>query len=228
MITADARQVRQLENKLERLNARGVLYAELQTVNRAAFETQAVARRDLGGRMVLRDKWSERSIRVDRANRQNMAASVGSALPYMETQEIGGTTTPSAGQNVAIPTSVASGEGRDAKPRQRLVRRPNKIRNIRLGDRQRTGNRKQRNAVAVKEALRTGNRYVFLELQQRKGIFRVYGGRRRPRIEMIQDLSRRTTRVPRNPWLLPAANTVAQQLPSYYAAALRQQLARVL
>ena len=128
---------------------------------------------------------------------------------------------------MAIPTSVASGEGRGAKPRQKMVRRPNKVSNITLARNARTSNRKPRNAIAVKEAIETGRRYIFLELQRRKGLFRVYGGKRKPRVEMIQDLTRKTVRIPRNPWLMPAANKQVAQLPRYYAAALDRQLARL-
>lgn len=226
-ITANATQVRQLENKLRNLNRRGLPFAEIETVNRAAFETQKNARRELGGRMTLRNAWSERSILVRKANRQTMEAATGSTQPYMETQEIGGREDATGKHGVAIPTSVASGEGRGAKPRQKMVRRPNRVSNITLARNARTSNRKQRNAIAVKEAIRTGRRYIFLELQRRKGLFRVYGGKRKPRVEMIQDLSRKSVNIPRNPWLMPAAQKQAAALPRYYAAALKRQLARL-
>ena len=226
-ITANAAQVRQLEDKLERLNSRGILFAELETVNRAAFETQKDARRELGGRMTLRNAWSERSILVRKANRQTMEAATGSTQPYMETQEIGGREEATGKHGVAIPTSVASGEGRGANPRRKQVRRPNKVSNITLARNARSSNRKQRNAIAVKEAVRTGRRYIFLELQRRKGLFRVYGGKRKPRVEMIQDLSRKAIDIPKNPWLMPAANKQAQQLPRYYGDALARQLRRL-
>lgn len=226
-ITANAAQVRQLEGKLRNLNRRGLPFAELETVNRAAFETQKTARRELGGRMVLRNTWSERSILVRKANRQTMEAATGSTQAYMETQEIGGREDSSGKHGVAIPTSVASGEGRGASPRRKLVRRPNKVSNITLARNARTSNRKQRNAIAVKEAIRTGRRYIFLELQRRKGLFRVYGGKRKPRVEMIQDLSRKAVNIPRNPWLMPAARQHIEQLPRYYGDALERQLRRL-
>lgn len=226
-ITINAAQVRQLENKLERLNSRGILFAELETVNRAAFGTMKDARQQLGGRMTLRNTWSQRSILVRKANRMTLEAATGSTQQYMETQEIGGREDATGKNGVAIPTSVASGEGRGAKPRQKMVRRPNKVSSITLAGRSRSSNRKQRNVIAVKEAVRTGKRYIFLELQRRKGLFRVYGGKRKPRVEMIQDLSRKSVNIPRNPWLMPAANAQAQQIPRYYGEALARQLARL-
>ena len=220
-------QARQFENKLRDLNKRGLRFAELETLNRTAFETQKTARQELGGRMVLRNQWTERSIQVARATRQTMEAATGSTQKYMEIQELGGREQAAGKHGVAIPTSVASGEGRDAKPRQRLVRRPNKVVNIRLARNANFSKRKQRNAVAIKRAVSTGNRYVFLELHRRKGLFRIYGGKRKPRVEMIQDLSQKTVGIPRNPWLMPAAEKQRQRQPRYYAEALQRQLARL-
>lgn len=231
-ITVNAAQVRQLESKLERLNSRGLLFAELEAVNRAAFETQKDARRNLAGKMTLRNTWTQRSILVQKANRMRLEATVGSTQGYMETQELGGKEEGKGGGNVAIPTSVASGEGRGATPRKKLVRKPNKMSSIVLNRRKvnrsnSTGNRKRRNLYAVKQAAASGNKYVFLELQRAKGIFRLYGGKRKPRLEMVQDLSRKVVNIPRNPWLMPAANKQARQLPRYYGEALARQLKRL-
>lgn len=222
-----ALSIRQLEGKLNNLNHRGLKFAMLGTLNRAAFETQAEAKRGLSTRMQIRNKWTERSIRVNKASTSNMQSVVGSTQEYMKKQETGGTERASGRTGVAIATSVASGEGRGAKPRKKLVRRPNKVSSIALAGRMRTGNRKQRNAVAVKTAVKTGKRYVFLELQRRKGLFRVYGGKRNPRIEMVHDLSRKTVRTPRNPWLMPAATREAARQPRYYAQQLALQLKRL-
>lgn len=226
-ITINAAQVRRFEDTLERLNSRGILFAELETVNRAAFETMKGGRQQLSGKMTLRNQWTKRSILVRKANRTTLQASVGSTQAYMETQEVGGREDATGANGVAIPTSVASGEGRGAKPRKRQVRKPNKVSNITLAGRARSSNRKQRNVIAVKQAVKTGKRYIFLELQRRKGLFRVFGGKRKPRVEMIQDLSRKSIDIPRNPWLMPVANKQVQQLPRYYRDALQRQLKRL-
>ena len=225
--TVNAAQVRQLETKLRWLNHRGLPFAEIEAVNRAAFGAQKDARQELGGRMVLRNAWTERSILVRKANLQTMEAATGSTQQYMETQELGGREDAKGKHGVAIPTSVASGEGRGAKPRQRMVRRPNKMSNITLAPNASAFSRKQRNAIAVREAIRTGRRYIFLDLQRRKGLFRVYGGKRKPRIEMIHDLSSKSVTIPRNPWLMPVATKQAAAMPRYYAAALERQIARL-
>lgn len=231
-MTVNAAQVRQLENKLRTLNKRGVLFAEVEAVNRAAFETMKDARHELGSKMVLRNNWTRRSIQVRKATMRTAAAAVGSTQAYMATQELGGREVSSGKHGLPIPTSVASGEGRNAKPRQRLVRRPNKIANITLDRRNVTRrntakHRSQRNAHAVRRAATTSKKYVFLELQKTTGIFRVYGGKRKPRVELVQDLTRKAVDVPRNPWLKPVADRHASQMPRYYADALRRQLRRL-
>ena len=226
-MTVDASQLHQFENKLRKLNRRGIPFANTETVNRAAFETQKEARRELGDRMTLRNKWSERSILVRKASLKTLEAAVGSTQAYMETQELGGRENATGKHGVAIPTTVASGEGRSGKPRRKLVRRPNKVSNIALSRKARASSRKQRNVIAVKEAIKTGRRYIFLELQRRKGLFRVYGGKRNPRIEMIHDLSRKSVTIPKNPWLMPVANKQAAALPRYYGQALERQLRRL-
>ncbi len=227
MIDIDTRQIAQLESKLRRLNTRGLRFAEVETINRAAFATMKESRQNVEQQMTLRNKWTQRSIRVQKATMSRSEAEVGSIAPHMETQEIGASEDAQGKHGVAIPTSVSSGEGRGRAPRQRLVRRPNKVSSIQLAKNKRFASRKQRNAVAVKQAIRTGRRFIFLELQRRKGLFRVYGGKRNPRIEMMHDLTRRRVTIPRNPWLMPAAQHQAQQLPRYYAQALQRQLARL-
>lgn len=226
-ITVNAAEIHRLANRLERLNRRGIPFAKIETINRAAFGTQRDARRGLADRMILRNPWTIRSIRVRKATLRTMEAATGSTERYMEVQEVGGIETASGAHGVVIPTTVASGEGRGVRPRKRLVRRPNRVSRIKLSQRIRTSSRKQRNVVAVREAIRTNRRFIFLDLQRSKGIFRVFGGKRNPRVEMIHDLSRPSVTTPRNPWLMPAARGQTQQLTRYYATALERQLARL-
>lgn len=226
-IAVNVAEIRQFERKLRDLNRRGIAFAETETINRAAFGTQKGARQNIENNMITRNTWTTRSVMVRKASLTRQEAVVGSTQPYMEDQELGATEHARGKHGVAIPTAVASGEGRGANPRRKLVRKPNRVSSISLTQRNRSATRKQRNAIAIKEAVSSGRRYVMLELQRRKGIFRVYGGKRRPRIEMIQDLSRKSIRIPRNPWLMPAAAAQGGQLPRYYAEALSRQLARL-
>jgi hypothetical protein len=238
-ITINAAQVRRFEDKLERLNSRGILFAELETVNRAAFETMKDARQQLSGKMTLRNQWTKRSILVRKANRTTLEASVGSTQQYMATQEIGGREDATGKNGVAIPTSVASGEGLGAKPRKKMVRRPNRVSRITLtGGKKRTPKtRKQVLLFKVQDAVWSGKRVIFHDFGggKKKGFFKVKGGSRSfkrgwpkgARLNMLYDLSRKSVNIPRNPWLMPAARQQVQQLPRYYSDALQRQLKRL-
>lgn len=237
MIKADMRQVRQLENTLERLNARGLAFAEIETVNRAAFDTQKDARASLGKRMTLRNSWSERSIQTQKAHRGRLESSVGSTQGYMETQQTGGVETASGSHGVLIPTAFASGEGR-ASQRKRLVRKPNQASRITLGKGTRkTMSRKQQLLLKVRESIESGKRVVFHDFGAGKavGLFRIKGGSRATkrgwpkgaRMHMLYDMSRKQTTTPKNPWLTDAAAGPTRNLPRYYATAIARQLKRL-
>lgn len=182
---------------LARLSARGIPGAARAGLNRTAFAARAEWQTRIGDAMTLRNAWTKRSIRVDRATGssvERMAARVGSVADFMGLQESGGTITKKHKHGVAIPTSVASGEGRGSR-RTKLVRRPNRLPAIQLLTRV-GASRQQRNAIAIRQVIASGRKYVFLELERRAGIFRIAGGRRNPRLDMIWDLTRPAVRVP--------------------------------
>lgn len=225
--TANTAQVRGYENKLRKLNARGITFAETETINTAAFEAQRFARETLGDKMTLRNTWSRKSIRVNKGTMRTLEASVGSTEEYLAKQEKGGTTNAKGSTGVPIATTVASGEGQGTGPRKKLVRRPNRVGNITLSARAKAGGRKQRNAITISQARRKGQKFVFLELQKRKGIFKLTGGKRKLRVQMVQDLSHRTIVTPRNPWLMPAAHRARNRMPATYARELAKQVDRL-
>lgn len=188
---------RGLDALREKLAGRDVPHAARAALNRTAFAARAAWIDRAHEAMTLRNPWTARSIRVARAvgnKPERMKAVLGSAAGYMALQESGGEVRKQHKHGVSIPTSVASGEGRGST-RKKLVRRPNRLPSIQL--QQRLGaNRRQRNAIAVRRALVAGKRFVFLELERRSGIFRLAGGKRRPRLDMVWDLSRPAVRLP--------------------------------
>lgn len=197
-IELDAPDLDHLRLALEGLNRRGLPHAGRNALNAAAFEARKEWQRQIADAMILRNKWTERSIRVRKArgiNLHTMEATVGSVADYMQIQEGGGTEVKSGRHGVPIPTTVASGEGRNASVRRRLVRRPNRLPNINLAPRI-SGNRKQRNAATISMARRSGRKHVFLELERTKGLFLLAGGKRKPRVEMVWNLSRPSVRIP--------------------------------
>lgn len=221
------------ERKLEKLRARAIPFATRNTLNALAFETRKQSIENLRSNFTLRNKWTERSVMVEKASGLNIRtqeAITGSVQDYLRKQEFGATEQSTGTHGVAIPTSYASGE-EGARPRQRLPRRPNQIQNILLSRKRNQGkNRKQRNLIAVKQAAAGGNKFVFLDLGKRKGIFKVlWGGKRGrgARLKMVYDLSKPSITLIARPWLSPATDTAVRKMPQFYEAALKAQLSRL-
>lgn len=231
MIVFNDRDLVRAERKLRDVSKKAFPHGIRNGLNQTAFEARKEWQGQLGKSMVLRNKYTERSVLVDKASGTNvdsMRSVVGSVLDYMETQEKGGSEAKKGKHGVTIPTSVSSGEGRGAKPRRKMVRGPNKLRAIQLGNNYRSGNRKQRNIVAVKMAKAHGRKYVFLELQRRKGLFRVSGGKRRTKIDMVWDLTNPSVSIPKNPTMDPAIEQLRPRMPGFFVEAMEAQLKRSL
>lgn len=229
MITVDDRDLKKYERDLKTFASRAYPYATRQTINSAAFKAQDISRGNVRNGMVTRNKFTERSIQVDKARTlavTRQVATVGSIAGYMETQEFGGTKQSSGGNNVAIATSYSAGQ-EGQRPRTRLPRRPNKMATIQLQKRRKGGSsRKQQNFIAIREAATRGSKFVFLDLGRRRGIFKVTGGKRKPKIKMVHDLTRSSVAIPKNPWLAPAVRDTQKYIPGIYVDALKFQLQR--
>jgi phage gpG-like protein len=227
MIKADVTNVKQFEADLKRFKLSAYPFATKETLNRGARNTVKVAKDIVSGKMTLRNAWTARSIQYDRARGNDVGrqrALVGSTQPYMATQEFGGVKRAKGTRGVPIATPAASGE--TSLPRRKLPRRANSLASIQLrkANAARVANRKQRNAIAVAET--QGRGFVFLELGRRSGIYRVTGGKRRPKLSKVWDMTRPSVVIPQRRWLLPAVDAIAPRLPQYYADALRAQLVR--
>lgn len=229
MITVDTKQLKQFERDLKTFGERAYPYATRHTVNSAAFKAQGLARGNVRSEMITRNKYTEQSIRVVKTgtldvNRQ--AAIIGSIADYMETQEFGGVEKSNSGKSVAIATSYSAGQEGE-KPRTRLPRRPNKMAAIQLTKRRRVGTSKaQQNFIAVRQAAASGQKFLYLDLGRRRGIFKVTGGKRSPKLKMVHDLTRHSVVIPRNPWLRPAVQDTKAYIPEIYFNALKFQLER--
>jgi hypothetical protein len=225
MINIETKQLQALESALSQLATRGVAFAHRDTINDMAFATQTLARATIRSEFVNRNAWTARSVHVDRARSTRDASEVGSTEEYMADQEFGRTKT----EHTQMATPAASGESNRASVRRRPVSRRNRMASITLGKRSRgLGSRAEQNIVAVKEAKAEGRKFVYLDRGRVKGIYRVFGTKKKPRTRMIQNMSRRVARVPRNPWLAPSSYTVAARAPVLYAAQLQRQLDRLV
>ena len=230
MLTINDDQIKRYESDLKTFASRAYPFATKTTINKAAFETRTVSQGNIRENMITRNKFSVGSIRVDQARTlkvSRQAATVGSVAPYMAVQEFGGTKAKKGKQGVAIPTSVASGEGEGTQPRQRLPRVPNRLASIKLSRKKpKVRSKKQENFLRIQAAATSGRKFIFLDLQKHPGIYKVTGGKRRPNIKLMYDMSKKSVSIPRNPWLSPAVKTVEKKIPEFYKDALAFQLKR--
>ena len=225
MLKIDDRQIDRLEKDLKRLKKRALIPAMQDALNDTAFDAMRGAKDNVKQQMITRNTWTQRSIGVNKATFKSLQSAAGSREPYMRQQEEGAQKVAKGRHGVPIPTTEASGEP-GAKVRRKVTRKPNRMSNIKLRGRK-GKNRKQRNLLAVKRAASgKGSRFAFLDLGRRKGIFRVYGGKRKPRPRMVQDLTQKTISTPQNRWLEPAADKARKKMPSFYAKRLEIQLRR--
>ncbi len=226
----EVKQIKQFESDLKTFASRAFPFATRNTLNSAAFFAQTKAKIHVKEDMTLRNSFTLKSIIVEQTGTlrvSQQAAIVGSTADYMEDQEFGTVNIKKGKVGVRIPTSYSAGLSESARPRTRVPRGANKIKNIRLTRSSRTSkSRKQRNFLAILNAVETGQKYVFLDLSRSKGLFKVVGTKKRPRIKMVHDLSRQSVRIPRNPWLAPAVEKAQKQLPKIYLDSLIFQLKR--
>lgn len=240
MITSDQKNIRRFERELGRMSKRAFPFAIRNTLNDAAFGGQRGYKQNIRMEMTNRNPWTERSARVrtvrDREIRR-MKSVVGSAEEYLDFQERGGTRRGRGKHGIPIPTSYSAGQ-EGALPRTSLVRRANRMQNIRLSqDYQSSGiNRMQRFVRTVQVAVQTGRRVVFLEHPGTgdPGIYKIVGGRRKfsrgwppgAKIKLLHSLKNKVTYTERNPMLEPAAKQQRMLMPRYYERRLEQQIAR--
>lgn len=221
-IKIDMTQAKRLENKLDRLARKAIPFAVASTMTGAAFATQRAGRDIVAEKMIQRNSYTRKSIQVDKA-RPGRPAVVGSVADYMAVQEFGGTKA-----DPVIATSYSAGLAEGTKPRTRLPRKPNKMASIQLkrGGSASAMTRRRRAMVKVKEAAENRDKFVYLDLGKRKGIFKVLGGKRKPRIRMVHDLSRSSVTIPKTPWLQPATKVGQAEIPRLYVESLMFQMKR--
>ena len=228
MFGINDRDIRRLERTLGEMSARAIPYATRNTLNQAAFAVRAEYQKNIRDDLINRNKFTERSVRVERAQGTNITtqkATVGSIADYMDEQEFGDTKTANGAFGVPLATSYSAGQ---TGQRTRLPRKPNKMQNINLRGRGgRSRSRKQQNFLAVRMAAQSGSKYVFLDLDRGAGIFKVVGGKRRPKVKMIHDLSRRSVVIPANPLLRRSTDAVAPRMPDLYRDSLEFQISRL-
>ena len=229
MININDEELKEYEADLKTFASRAFPFASKNTVNSLAFKARGIAQEGLKENLTLRNRFTVQSVQVGQTRTLNVsrqAAAVGSIAPYMEIQEFGGIKTKSGSEGVSISTGYSAGQ-ESAQPRTRLPRKANKLENITLKKRRgKRISRKQQNLLAIKQAAASGSKFVFLDLGRRKGIFRVLGGKRRPKIKMVHDMTRQSVVIPANPWLRPSVKEAQLFGPEIYKKSLAFQLKR--
>ena len=227
MIEARQKQIKLYEAQLADM-PKAIAFAGRNMRNDLAFETRRQSLDTIKDRMTLRNKWTERSMGVERARRPFDDAKVGSRAEYMLDQEFGATNVREGQRGVPLATAYSSGEGETARPRQRLPRARNTLRRLKLPKaRIRATSKAQRNRIAVAEAVASGRREVFMDTGRKQFIARVMGSKRNPRVKMLYDLSRRSMSIPANPWHEPSTDEALKRRDRFYAKRLQQQIKRL-
>lgn len=222
----------EMQRKLEAVAKRSVPFAARETVNTLAFKGREIWQAEMASSLTLRNKFTQRRALVEKARTLNvnrMEAVLGHTEPYMANLEHGKPER-AAKRWRPIATEIAAGQtkGSLSAGRKKIVRPKNII--TRLGNLQGKGfagrPRKARNARAIQQAIKTGKRLALLDFGRRKGVYRVMGGKRKPKILKLYDLSRRVTPVPKTPTLQRTLTKTLALAPQVAHDALSKQLKR--
>lgn len=213
---------------LKTFRARALPFAIRNSLNRSAFHAREEWQSEIRNSFVNRNQYTERSIRVERAEGRDpsgMVARVGSITTYLGDQERGAVVR-GRGKHKPIPSAVAAGQAPGAK-RTKLVRAANKLSALQVQRAPKGRDRKQRNAIALSMAKRRGQRAVLLERPSGgKAIYKLMGGRKKVRTRLLWDLSRSSVTVKPEPTLQRTLKRIQPKLEAIHRDAIVEQLRR--
>lgn len=219
---------KKLERDLRHVSSKAAVYAAREGLNNLAWEARRLYQEEMREKLVLRNRFTEGSVRVNRAgglSLDGMRSEVGSVQEYMAEQESGSIQHSDGGGAIAIPTGYAAGQ-EGAVPRTKLPRGQNKMSAIRLTARSKRGRRAQKNAASLRMAQKAGSKFVYLETENKRGIFRLVGPTKSPKLKMVHDLTRSTITIPKNPMLGPALQRLKPRMGTIMVKAMLRQLRR--
>lgn len=235
----DDRDWKKLEKSLLEMRKNALPYAVNSYLNSMAFETQGQGKKIVQNRMILRNKYTLQSIRANKATRSNkiesMRAATGSTAGYMETQEFGGIEKGDRGKNKPIATPDASGESGSGM-RKKMPTAANRLSRISLKKtRVMAHTRKQANFIRVKMAMKTGQKYVYIDTGRRRFIAKISAVNLSKRgakfmgarLRMVYDLSRKSVSIRKNKWLEPATGIAMRKRDVIYTKAIQFQIDRL-
>jgi predicted secreted protein len=224
-VEVELKDFEKLQRDLATFAKRSVPYATRTALTKSAFALREAWQGEIKRSFITRNRYTERSIRVEPATSLNMAtmqAATGSVAEYMGEQEFGGNA------RRAIPGSAAAGQKPGSK-RTRLVRAGNKLGALHAlkPSVKGKGSKKRRNAAAIAQAIAKGNKVALLERKKGgKGLFAVAGGKRKVRLRMLWDVSNRSFQVKPEPTLQRSLAHVRSKLEAIHYSELTKQLRR--
>ena len=180
-IELDVSQISKFEKKvLEKASKVAFPLAIKGTLNTLAFQTMKKARKTITDDFTLRNKFTERSVRVDPIKTlkiSDMVATTGSIADYMKAQETGEKRTSKGKQGLRIPTG-ASADQATLFPRKSVIKKKYRRGKIKLANekgRIKAKSKKQFILMSIRvAALRGQSPYVFLPFSgKKKGLYKV-------------------------------------------------------
>lgn len=223
LLDVDLKELQKFEKDLLRFKSKALPFAVRETINEIAFEAQRTWKQILPTKMKLRNKYTQQSIRVEKAknlNIQTMQSRVGSIADYMDEQEFGGVEAKKKKHGVPIPAAAPGrrkNRGKVAKAKQ--FKAINILPSVQ-------GSRSRKIVVAMAMAKKRGGpSFAFLKVKPgRKGIFSLDPGSKRSGIRKIWDLSKSSVVTPANPTMSLAVKDAIKRGPGIYREALIKQL----
>lgn len=226
MIKVELKGAKEMVADLKKMREKAVPFAIKNALNTAAFETRRLWQAEVKSVFTSRNLFTVNSIRVEQATPTKLQATVGSVAPYMGLQETGGTDSGRHGRK-PIAGPVAAGQAPGGK-RTRLVRGRFKLPAINVAHPALHGNRKQRNAIAIAVAIKSGSKRAVLERPGGgKGLFILGGRAKAPTVRLLWNVSKSSVHIKAEPTLQRSLDAVKPKLEHMMEAALTQQMQRL-
>lgn len=228
-ILVTVEDARAFEARLANIRDRAIPHAVRDALNELAFVARAEWVDIIGARFTLRNRFTERSLRVTKARGTDMGsmqAVVGSTADYMRDQEQGARKGKRGKHGLAIPTPAAAGQSPKASKRTRVIRRGYYLGAMRVVDRVQ-GSQRAKNAAAIAMAKRTGG-IAYLETENNKGLYRIMGTKKRPKPRMIYSLNESSVTIEPTRTLSAAMLEANARAPAITIAAMQRQIDRAL
>lgn len=223
MMKADVRELKKLERTLLDVQKRALPYATRQTVNDLAFGARQIwQKQTLPGKLQLRSKWTESSIRVDKAQGLMVAAQeavVGSVADYLGDLEGGVTEHKKGKHGVPVPGAPLG---------RRRMPKAHQLGAIKLLPRV-PGHRSRQVAAALAMARRRGGpQFAFLQLKRGKeGIYKLDPSKKKLAVRKVWSLSKASVTIPAHATMGPAVERALPLGAEAYRKALTFQLRRL-